>query len=118
MELADDAYALTGSLDRTGAELDERCSEAIKGAMQERYLTFRVAGAPGVAYRLLSPLGASAAGRSMLKVIARAILGLAWWQNMELADRAGLAMLAFRLRWLAAVAWTRRGMPAEVSART
>ncbi len=118
MELADDAYALAGSLDRTGAELDERCSEAIKRAMQERYLTFRVVGAPGVAYRLLSPLGASAAGRSMLKVMARAILGLAWWQNMELADRVGLAGLALRLRWLAAVSWIRQGLPAEVSART
>jgi hypothetical protein len=118
MELADDAYALAESLDRTGAELDERCSEAIKGAMQERYLTFRVVDAPGEAYRLLSPLGASAAGRSMLNVMARAMLGLAWWQNMKLADRVGLVGLALRLQWLAAVSRIRQGLPAEAPART
>ena len=96
-ELVDDAYKLAESLDRTGAALDERVADAIKGAMQERYLTFRMTDAPRETYRLLVPLGASAAGRWMLQVIVRAILGLAWWQNMKLADRVGLVGLALRL---------------------
>src|SRR4030095_255022 len=37
MELADDAYALAESLDRTGAELGERCSDTSQGRGQERY---------------------------------------------------------------------------------
>ena len=117
-ELADDAYQLAESLDRSGTELDERVADAIKGAMQERYLTFRMVDAPGETYRLLAPLGASVAGRSILNVMARAILGLAWWQNMKLADRGGLVGLALRLQWLAAVSRIRQGLPAEAPART
>ena len=117
-ELTDDAHALAESLDRSGAVLDARTADAIKGAMQERYLTFRMADAPGEAYRLLSSLNASARGRSILKVMARAILGVAWWQKLKLADRIGLAGLAVRLRWLVALPWLRHDPSAAASERT
>ena len=101
-ETAEDAAALAQVLDSTGLSLDERTAENLKGALQERYLTFRMCEAPVETFRRFAPLRSSPAGRSMLKVIARSILGLAWWQRVSTLERIQLARLAVRLRWAAA----------------
>jgi hypothetical protein len=98
-EVADDAVALSSALDAAGTPLDESSAGAIKGAIQERYLAIRLAEAPADALRHFAPLRRSPAGRSILQVMGRGILGLAWWQQARAAEKARLAGLALRLQW-------------------
>jgi hypothetical protein len=99
-EVAEDALALSGALDSAGAALDTQAADAFKSAIQERYLAIRMTEAPAETFRLFAPLRRSRAGRSMLRVMARAILGLAWWQQTKFAEKLRLAGLALRLKWL------------------
>jgi GT2 family glycosyltransferase len=100
-EVADDALALSSELDAAGATLDRSSADAIKSAVQERYLAIRMMEGPTEAVRHFAPLRRSQAGRSILRVMGRGILGLAWWQQAGIAEKARLAGLALRLQWLA-----------------
>jgi hypothetical protein len=117
-ELADDALALCSALDRTASGVEPHIAEAIKGAMHERYLTMRMIEAPGETFRWFSRLSSSPTGRTMLGVMSRALLGLAWWQEMRPYDRVRLAALALRLRLVTAVITFRAWLPDVVTART
>jgi hypothetical protein len=117
-ELADDALALCSALDRTASGVEPHIAEAIKGAMHERYLTMRMIEAPGETFRWFSRLSSSPTGRTMLGVMSRALLGLAWWQEMRPYDRVRLAALALRLRLVTVVITFRAWLPDVVTART
>jgi hypothetical protein len=78
----------------------------------------RMIEAPGETFRWLSRLSSSPTGRTMLCVMSRALLGLAWWQEMRPYDRFRLAALALRLRLLTAVITFRAWLPDEVTVRT
>ena len=99
-EVAEDAVALSAAMDSAGVRLDGVAADSIKSAIQERYLAIRMIEAPTEALRLFAPLRRGRAGRSMLGVMARAILGLAWWQQTKAAEKVRLAGLALRLKWL------------------
>ncbi len=100
-EVAEDAIALCGVSDRIGAVVDPRMAASLKSAMQERYLTFPLCETPGEALKSFAPLKASAAGRTVLALLARAVAGLAWWQKVSWTERIRLAWLALRLQWMA-----------------
>ncbi len=100
-EVAEDAAALCRVRDKLGAPIDPKSAATIKSAIQERYLTFRFCEGADEALRAFEPLRASAAGRTVLFLIARSIAGLAWWQKITARDRIRLAGLALRFRQMA-----------------
>jgi hypothetical protein len=100
-EVGDDAVALSTALEDSGKPLDVATADAIKGAMQERYLTVRMSESPAEALRVFAPLRRTGVGRAMLRTMTRALLGLVWWQQAEMLDKLRLAGIAVRLQWFA-----------------
>jgi hypothetical protein len=106
-EMAADAVALAHLLDESDEALREDEGHCLKGAMQERYLAFRLVEDPSVATRSLARLASYKSGREMLRHMSRGLIGLAWWRQGKAAERLRLAALALRLRLLA-VNWGQR----------
>lgn len=102
-ELASDAVDYCAAMDQAGTGIDPAIVTRLKSALQMRYLTLAMAAAPGAALKGLKPLCATAAGRIMLRHIARAIAGAASWQDLRPLERLRLFRLAASLASAAAV---------------
>ena len=100
-ELAADALLFCRAIDKLNRSIDARIATTLKSAMQQRYLAFALAKSPLAALRQLGPLRTSPAGRSAMRVMARAVAGDARWQKIRLIERCSLTALALALAILA-----------------